>query len=356
MAPSNQSGPGDPGPRRAPARGAALLLLLLLLVAGCQFAQTPAKQPVATVGGQAIYEDELLTSVQAQMRQLRNQEFEIKSRALDSLIDQKLVEAEAKKKGISAEKLLAQEVEAKAGEVTDAEVEAYYLGQKDRINRPLEEVRSQIKNGLKQAKLQQVRQDFVKGLREKAQVTVLLTPLKVQVGIDPKRMRGNPDAPVTIVEFSDYQCPFCQRAQSTIREVLAKYQGKVRHAYRDFPLQQIHPQAESAAEAARCAAEQGKFWEYHTLLFTNREKLDGASLKEHAKAAKLDEKGFADCVASGKYKAKIEQDQHEGEAAGVTGTPAFFINGVFLGGAYPAAAFEKIIDAELAAAKRPNRQ
>ena len=172
--------------------------------------------------------------------------------------------------------------------------------------------------------------------------------------LDP--VRGNPDAPVTIVEFSDYQCPFCQRSQPTIREVLDKYKGKVRHAYRDFPLQQIHPQAESAAEAARCAGEQGKFWEYHTLLFANRDKLTGEGLKENAKAAKLDEKNFADCVASGKYKTKIAQDQHEGEEAGVSGTPAFFINGIFLGGAYPVAAFEKIIDAELAAAKTPNRQ
>jgi len=327
-----------------------------LLLAGCQFAQTPPKQPVATVGGQPVYEDELLTSIQAQMRQLRNQEFEIKSRALDSLIDRKLVEAEAKKKGISAEKLLAEEVEAKAGEVTDDEIVTYYTAQRDRIKRPLEQVRAQIKNALQQNKLQQVRQEYVKTLREKSQVEVLLAPPKVRVGIDPKRMRGNPDAQVTIVEFSDYQCPFCQRVQPTVREVLAKYEGKVRHAYRDFPLQQIHPQATSAAEAARCAGEQGKFWEYHTLLFANRDKLDQAGLKEHAKAVKLDEKRFEECAASGKYKEKIEQDQHEGEEAGVSGTPAFFINGVFLGGAYPAAAFEKIIDAELAAAKKTSRQ
>jgi len=137
-----------------------------------------------------------------------------------------------------------------------------------------------------------------------------------------------------------------------LNELLAKYDGKIRLAYRDFPLREIHAQAQSAAEASRCAGEQGKFWEYHDLLFAKPGKFDKPSLLEHARSLKLDEKLFESCLSGGKYKADVEKDAGEGTAAGVNGTPAFFVNGVFLSGAQPAAAFEKVIDDELAASKR----
>ncbi|MBI3695589.1 MAG: thioredoxin domain-containing protein [Acidobacteria bacterium] len=331
----------------------SLVLLGGSLLSPASRAQAPPKsgEQVAVVAGQPIYEKDLLPHAQSQFRQLRNQEYELKSRILEGLINQKLVEAEAKKKGIASEKLL-EEIDSKVTDPTDGEVEAYYLGQKDRQNRPLDGVKAQVRQGLKQARVQEARQAYFRKLREKAEVAIFLRQPKIEVRYDPARLRGAPDAPVTIVEFSDFQCPFCQRVGPTLKEVLGKYEGKVRLAYRDFPLQQIHPQAQAAAEASRCAGEQGKFWDYHDLLFSKPGKLDKASLVEHAGALALDVKQFESCLAGGKFKAKVEEDLQEGTLAGVSGTPAFFINGVLLSGAQPAAAFEKIIEAELAAERK----
>jgi protein-disulfide isomerase len=307
---------------------------------------TQSKQPVATVAGQTIYNDDLLPLIQGQLLPLRNQEYEIKRKALDGLIEQKLLEKAAKDKGVTTEKLLQQEVEAKVQEPSDAEVEAYYLAQKDRLNRPLDDVKAQLKQSLKQAKTQQLRQDYLKRLRADGGVTVLLTSPKIQVGFDPKRLRGNPKAPVMIVEFSDYQCPYCRQVEPTIKDLLAKYGDKVSLSYRDLPLRQIHPQAEIAAEASRCAEEQGKFWEYHDQLF-NASKLDHDSLVDYARSLKLDDKEFDSCLLGEKYKAEIEQDLREGMQAGVNGTPGFFINGIALSGAQPKESFTRVIDDEL---------
>ncbi len=324
-------------------------LLALLPAPFLAQAQPAPPPPLATVNGQAIYESDLASSLEGQMRQLRRQEYDARLRALDGLINQRLLEAEASAKGVSPDKLLADEADSKAAEPTDGEVEAFYLGQKDRINRPLDAVKVQLRQSLRQARIQQVREDFYRRLRDKAQVAILLRPPKIEVNIDPARMRGDPGAPVTIVEFSDFQCPYCQRAQATLKEVVAKYGGKVRLAYRDFPLIQIHPRAHRAAEAARCAGAQGKFWEYHDLLYTDNTKLGDADLAGHAKALGLDEKQFESCLASGKYTAAVDADLRAGTNAGVSGTPAFVINGVMLEGAQPASAFESVIDAEFAA-------
>jgi protein-disulfide isomerase len=184
-------------------------------------------------------------------------------------------------------------------------------------------------------------------LRHQAEVSIYLSPPKLDIGYDPGRVRGTPDAPITIVEFSDFQCPFCRSAYPIVKELLSKYQGRIKLAYRDFPLEQIHSQAELAAEAAWCAREQGKFWEYHDLLFTNPEKLAPAGLTEHARTLQLDEKLFTTCLSNGKFRANVEGDLQAGTQAGVTGTPAFFINGILLTGAQPISVFEKAIDGEL---------
>lgn len=327
----------------------SLLYLLALSFAG--FAQTEStskpKQPVAVVDGQNIYDEDLTSSVQGQLMPLRNQEYEIKKKALENLIEQRLLEKAAKDKNLTTEKLLGQEVDAKTPEPSDSEVEAYYLAQKDRLNRPLSEVKVQLRQSLKQARAQQLRQDYIKNLRTGSSVTVLLAPPKIQVGFDPKRLRGNPKAPVMIVEFSDYQCPYCRQVEPIVEAVLAKYGDKVSLAYRDLPLRQIHPQAQIAAEASRCALEQGKFWEYHDQLFTAA-KLDHDALVDYARTLKLDEKQFDSCLTGEKYKTDIEKDLNEGMGAGITGTPGFLINGIFVSGAQPEESFRRLIDDELA--------
>jgi protein-disulfide isomerase len=332
----------------------ALLSLTCVVCCGAgsaQNADAKPRQPVAIVGGQAIYEDDLIPSVQPQLLPLRNQEYEIKKRALDNLIQQKLLEKAAKDKNLTTEKLLEQEVDAKVQDPTDPEVEAYYLAQKDRLNRPLDEVRTQLRQGLKQARIQELRQDYLKSLRKGAEVSVLLSPPKVQVDYDPKRLRGNPKASVMIIEFSDYQCPYCHQVEPTLKDLLAKYGERVSLAYRDFPLT-IHPQAELAAEASRCAGEQGRFWEYHDRLFA-ASNLERPALIDYAKAMKLDDKQFDACLTSGKYKSQVESDSREGTQAGVSGTPAFFINGAQLTGAQAPDTFIRMIEEELAHNRQP---
>jgi protein-disulfide isomerase len=204
---------------------------------------------------------------------------------------------------------------------------------------------------LNESGLHQTRQELLKRLQERGGTQILLQPGKIRIAYDPARLRGSPQAPVVIVEFSDFQCPFCRKVQSTLKNLLEKYQGQVSLAYRDFPLRGLHSQAELAAEASRCAVEQGKFWEYHDLLFGNPDKLGRAGVAGLAQSLGLNEKQFEACLSSGKYTKQIEQDLQDGIRAGVEGTPGIFINGILLSGAQPEAAFEKIIRAELEASK-----
>jgi protein-disulfide isomerase len=307
--------------------------------------------PVAIVAGQPVSEQELLDALGPQkVMQIRTQEYETKNAALESLIRLKLVQAEAKKRGISAERLIELEVESKVADPTDGEVEAYFLGQ-NREGARFEDVKEQFRNNLKQLKLLQARRAYADSLRASIDVTVMLRPPIVNVTYDPARVRGNPHAPVTIVEFSDFQCPFCKRSESTLQDLLTKYGDRIKIAYLDFPLAEIHPQAQSAAEAARCAGEQGKFWEYHDALYADQSKLGGADLVTHAAALNLDKQKFQACLDSGKFKSKIQADLEQGNKVGVAGTPGFFVNGVFLSGALPQAEFEKIIDNQLALLK-----
>src|SRR5882724_4460596 len=307
---------------------------------------------LATVDGQPITEDDLLPQIEGALRPLRDQEYQIKKKALDTLITQRIVDMEAKKKGVSADKLYEQEVDAKVAEPTDVELKAIYTVQKEQ-NRPFEEVKSQLAQTLKRARIQQARQEYSTHLREQAKVSVMLNPPRVEVAVDPARVRGNPKAKVMIVEFSDFQCPYCGQVEGTLKNVLAKHEGVVALAFRDYPLSQIHPLAQGAAEASRCAGEQGKFWEYHDLLFGDQNGLDRNGLIAKAEKLQLDAKQFDTCISSERYKAQIQQDNQEGLRAGVSGTPGFFINGIFMSGAQPEATFEKAIEEQLTAAASP---
>jgi len=204
---------------------------------------------------------------------------------------------------------------------------------------------------LEQTELPQNRQDYLKRVREHLEMPASLQQAKTEVSFDPARLRGSPHVPVIIIEFSDFQCPLCRKVQPTLKSLLAKYEGRVSLAYRDFPLRGMHGQAELGAESSRCAGEQGKFWEYHDLLFDNPDKLNQNGLLELARNAKLGEKQFDSCLSSGKYRSQVERDLQDGIRAGVMGTPGIFINGILLSGAQPEAAFEQVIESELASVK-----
>lgn len=174
-------------------------------------------------------------------------------------------------------------------------------------------------------------------------------PSRIQVSSDGNPAKGNKDASVTIVEFSDFQCPYCGRFfAKTLPSIEENYikTGKAKLVFRNFPLG-FHPNAQKAAEASECANEQDKFWEYHDKLFENQNELDALSLKKFAKDLGLDSQKFDACLDSGKMASEVLKDFSDGSKYGVSGTPTFFINGISLVGAQSYASFQQIIEQEL---------
>jgi protein-disulfide isomerase len=266
------------------------------------------------------------------------------------------VQAEAKKRNLTEEQLVKAEVEDKAPTPSDAEVKKLFEQAQGGGQLPpgttLEQVKPQIVNFLQQGKKRELAQAFFEKLRKdnNVQVTLPKPPVERKEVAATGPSRGPENAPITMVEFSDFQCPFCTRAVGTVEQVMQAYPDKIRLVFRQFPLE-MHKEAPKAAEAALCANEQGKFWEYHDTLFQNQQALQVEDLRKYATNLKLDEKKFGECLASGKMAATVKADMEAGAKVGVSGTPAFFINGVMLSGAQPFEEFKKVIDAELQAKK-----
>jgi protein-disulfide isomerase len=308
---------------------------------------------VALVGGVPITAVQLEEAIKGPLMELRLREDSLRSQALDELITQALLEREATARGITLTTLLKTEVEEKAT-VTPAEAKAFYESHKERFRDQGEAAAlMQIDAGLGQQRQRERRDAFVRELRGKAGVRVLLEPLRVAVQPGAGAARGPVGARVTIVEFSDFQCPYCARVRPTIDRLQLTYGDRIRMVYRDFPLP-MHPQAAKAAEAGACAREQGKFWEMHDRIFENQARLQVSDLKRYAGELGLELPAFEQCLDSGRHAADWKRDLEEGARYGVSATPAFFINGRPLVGALPFESFAQIIDDELeATAPRP---
>ncbi|HEV2855339.1 MAG TPA: thioredoxin domain-containing protein [Thermoanaerobaculia bacterium] len=301
---------------------------------------------LAVVNGKAITEAEVRQNsaeqFKAMEREYQQNLHQLLENGLEQVVQERLVEAEAAARGVTKDALLA---EIKAGAVTDADVDAFYEQNKAQIPRPKEQVAAQIKAYLEQQNQQKARQDFYSKLQDKYKVEYKMEPIRVEVAATGPS-RGPANAPVTIVEFSDFQCPFCSRLTPTIKQVEEKYGDKVRVVFRQYPLP-FHQNAQKAAEASLCAADQGKFWEMHDAMFANQQALEVDKLKAKAAELGLNAEQFNQCLDSGKHAATIQADMKDGSAVGVNGTPALFINGRFLSGAQPLEAITPIIDDEL---------
>jgi len=270
--------------------------------------------------------------------------------AIDQIVAEKLIEAEADSRGITPEELLETEITSKTPEISETEVQAFYNQNSQAMGgRPLDDnLRIQIQQFLAQQNLGQLRQDFLDGLREKNDVKILLDAPRVELVVAPDEPSFGPvSAPVTIVEYSDFQCPYCARVGPTLQQIKDTYGDKVRVVFRDYPLPN-HPQAVPAAQAAKCANEQGKFWEYHDKLFASQRELSPEKYKEWAVELGLSPDEFNACVDSNKYVPQVQLLAQGGQQLGVNGTPAFFVNGRFMSGAKPFESFKEIIDEELA--------
>jgi protein-disulfide isomerase len=323
---------------------------LVVALAGLQIL-LGADRKVATVEGEPIFENEL--GIQSQLHQLEQQAYQLRLRAIEEAVSRRLLEKAAAAKKLSVEQLLQQEVDSVVVDPSPAEVEAFYLGQRDRLRQPWEAVREQMARNLKALRIAEARQKFIESLRARSAVAILVEPPRVAIEPGDAPRRGPASAPVTIVEFSDYQCPYCRRVAPTVREVLSRYGDQVSLVFKDLPLS-IHPQAAKAAEAARCAGEQGRYWDYHDALFA-ASALSDASFEELAHSVGLNVSRFQECLASRRQRAAVEADVRQAQALGISGTPAFLINGILLSGAQPLEAFTRIIDSELARAGRQDR-
>jgi protein-disulfide isomerase len=311
-------------------------------------------EKIADVDGTAVTRAEVEQTAGKSISSLREQLYRLERQKLDEYIGAMLLTREAKNRGVSASTLLEQEVNGKVAPVTEAEIEDFYNRNKDRLRVGLDKVHDQIRDYLREQRLESRKNEFFKTLRSKAKVTTYLKSppiFRADVAVNGAPFKGTERAPVTIVKFEDFQCPYCKTAQPTYQELLKRYSGKVRLVHKDLPLDAIHPQARQAAEAARCAGEQGKFWEYHDTLYANSPKASVEELKAYAKEVGINAASFEQCFTSGKYKGLVQKDLSEGAQLGLTGTPTFFINGREMSGAQPVEAFAAVIDEELNQAK-----
>jgi len=331
----------------------ALALLLALIVPAA--AETPARsEPLAEVHGEAITADEVEAAIGAPLRKLEAQIYALKRRKLEALITERLLAREAARRGISVQALLEAEVAARVEPVSEQEIETAYRALKDQLVGDEATKKNLVRARLSADKLAARRRTFLESLRSQAHVVIHLEAPPVsraEVTADGAPAKGPAAAPVTVVEFQDFHCPFCKRVQPTLEQLVTRYGERVRLVYRDFPIDQLHPQARKAHEAARCAHDQGKFWAYHDLLYAKAPRAEPEALTTYARAAGLDVRVFERCLASGTHQAAVQRDVDDGIRAGVTGTPTFFINGRPLSGAQPLESFVRVIEEELARAR-----
>ena len=320
--------------------------------AGATTVTTTASQAdgdvLARVGDETITKAEVDQALASRLMQIRQQEYELRRAAVDQLVMQKLMENEAKARGTDLPALLKAEVEDKVATPSKEEMDQFYERVKGRLGgKTREEANADLERMLRQQKAAERRNAFTEELRAKSNVQILIEPPRVDVTIPADApVRGPANAPVTIVEFSDYQCPYCKRAHSTVEQLVAQYPNDVRLIFLDYPLPS-HTRAAPAAEAARCAHEQGKYWEYQNNLMTVSGDLSDDDLKKRATDLGLDATKFGACLTSDKHVATVQAGFEEGARAGVTGTPTFFVNGRMLVGAKPIEQFKAIIDEEI---------
>jgi predicted DsbA family dithiol-disulfide isomerase len=276
----------------------------------------------------------------------RKKKHQILEDQLYKMIDEELLNRESKARNISKEKLLKLEINKQVLPTTSEEVDKFYNENKTRIRSPKDQVGEKITRHLEQIKKQRAHRQFISRLKQKYKTTYLLGHFHEKVATQGHPFIGPPNAPITIIEFSDFQCPFCSRMVPTLKQIRENYKDQVRLVFRQFPLNSIHPQAQKAAEASLCAANQNKFWEMHNLMFEDK-KLSLSDLKLKAASLKLDTIEFERCLDLNQFTEQVKRDILDGARAGVTATPTMFINGRPLTGAVHYKQIKKIIDEEL---------
>jgi protein-disulfide isomerase len=346
-------------------------LVAFVLAAGCTAAPSPSSaqsatpapttgattsEVLATVNGAPITEQDVRQAAGLELSRLEEQLYALKKQQVDVLVARRLMEAEAKRRGVTPEAFEEAEVTSRIGTVTDAEIDAFVEANRARLRGDVTQLRPQIRDFLREQKVEARREAVVGQLRSAAKVDVRLAapaPFRASVDVEGAPVRGTAEAPITIVEYSDFHCPFCRRVQPTLNTLLDKYKGQVRLVYKHLPLDGLHPQARRVSEASWCAAQQDRFWQFHDAVYADASTdASDATLSRLASTAGLDAGRFTSCLANPEAKAAVQRDVTQGEALGLSSTPGFFINGREVRGAQPIDAFIAIIDEELRGSRR----
>jgi len=318
------------------------LLIVSISVSRGQ-ARDDNRDVVATVSGANLTLSDLRGSEAGKLLQAEYQYYLSERKALDELIDNRLLDDEARKRGVTLDELLNTVVYKDVKDPTDDQLEVYYEGLDTQDS--FDSVKSQVLDHIRELRRTKARTAFVDQLRKDAKIEIALMPPTAEVNTTKAYVNGASDARVTLVEFADYQCPYCQKVNPEIQKLKKEYGSALTVIYKDFPLP-MHSQSQKAAEASRCAGEQGKFWEYHDVLYYSKE-LGVDALKEHARVLKLNEDKFDTCLDSGAEADTVKADLAEAKSLGLTGTPSFFVNGHFFSGVVDYDVLKQMIDQQL---------
>jgi protein-disulfide isomerase len=337
-------------------------LAICLSLPGFAFGQAADKK-LAVVNGETITEKQVQTEAAADLDKLETKRLQFESglardkqtvmeNQLNQMIEDRLLTAEAKKQGTTTDKLVEGEVDKKVAAPSDEAILKFYNDNKARINGSFADTARDIRDYLMDREHEKVFSAYIESLKKDYKVTSYIEPVRTTVATAGYPSKGPANAAVTIVEFSDFECPYCGGFYPTLKANEKNYKDKIRIVYRQFPLTSIHPHALKAAEASLCANDQGQFWQMHDAMFTDQANLEVPDLKEKAAKLSMNAGTFNTCLDSSKYATIIKNEILEGAKVGVNGTPSVFINGRFLSGDQPYDDLAKMIDDELSRAAR----
>jgi len=324
--------------------GLGVVLCAFSIPAACQ----NDSNVVAEINGRKVTAAELEQKYASKLLQAQYKYYVAERDALEQLIDEEIIDLQAKKEGVSKDDLFKRHVASTSiPDPTEDQLRFYFEGVQ--TEESYAEARPHIIETVHQLRLKKARDAYIADLRGQYGVVVELSQpsAKVEPGDAPRL--GPEKAPVQIIEFADYECPYCQKVNDDLARLREQFGSQVSLVYKDFPLP-MHPLAAKAAEAAHCAGEQGKFWEFHDSLFKNKQ-LQITDLKQEASVLKLDTARFDRCLDAGEQAAYVKKDSQEGQKLGLLGTPSFFVNGHFMSGAIGFMKLRETVMQELAAGK-----
>lgn len=323
------------------------LVLVVAMLATMGTAAAQDSQVVLEINGEKITRTQLNEQESSVLLQARYDFYQAEQKALNDLIARRLLDSEASRQHLSVDELVKREADSKVKDLTEEQLRTVYdvIGGKE----PFEAVRAKIQDSVRQQRVKQARINYIDGLREKANVLVLLAPPRADFEVGDAARLGPADAPVQLVEFADYECPYCIKVYPEVKKLKAEFGDRISFVFKDYPLP-MHGHAQKAAEAARCAGAQNKYWQYYDRLFSSTQ-IDVPQLKQFATDLGVDSAKFNACLDSGQQTAAVQKDASEAQKIGLTGTPSFFLNGHFFTGALQYDELRKMVLRELASDK-----